>query len=141
MGAIADTSILVYRFDPRDRRKQQIARELLREGAANGSIVLAHQSIVEFVSAVTRPLRQYPRLMSLEHAARETEDLILQFEILYPNAEVIHNALRGAATYQLSWYDALIWSYAETFDLTEIISEDFQHRRNYGSVRILDPFQ
>jgi predicted nucleic acid-binding protein len=45
-----------------------------------------------------------------------------------------------AQRYQLSWFDAHLWSYAEHYGLTEIFTEDFQHDRLYGSVRVVNPF-
>jgi predicted nucleic acid-binding protein len=52
---LCDTNVLIYRFDYRYPIKRRIARDLLREGAGDGSLVLAHQSIVEFVAAASRP--------------------------------------------------------------------------------------
>ncbi len=49
-------------------------------------------------------------------------------------------ALRATAAYGLSWFDAHLWAYAEHYGLEQIISEDFQHDRLYGSVRINNPF-
>ena len=63
-----------------------------------------------------------------------------QFPILYPTEEIYRLALRGMATYQLAWFDAQIWAYAEHFGLSEIWTEDFQDGRLYGSVRIVNPF-
>jgi predicted nucleic acid-binding protein len=40
----------------------------------------------------------------------------------------------------LSWFDAHIWAYAEFYGLPEILSEDFQHGRLYGTVRSVNPF-
>src|SRR6188508_2091855 len=57
VAALVDTNILVYRFDPRDARKQKIATDILRRGLAANSLRIAHQSIIEFYAAVTRPLR------------------------------------------------------------------------------------
>jgi predicted nucleic acid-binding protein len=50
-------------------------------------------------------------------------------------------ALRGAAAYQLSWFDAHLWAYAEHYGLNLLYSEDFQHDRLYGSVRVVNPFR
>ncbi len=141
MAALVDTNVLVYRFDPRDRRKQQIATDLLRAGIADASFRLPHQAIVEFVAAVTRPLAGGPPLLSLVDARREAEELLTQFDILFPDAAVVRLALRGSAAYQLSWFDAHIWAYAEHFGLPELLSEDFQHDRLYGTVRIANPFR
>lgn len=49
-------------------------------------------------------------------------------------------ALRGAVACKLSWFDADLWAYAEHFGLTELLSEDFQHDRFYGTVRAVNPF-
>lgn len=141
MAALVDTNVLVYRFDPRSPAKQQIATELLRAGIADGSLRLPHQAIVEFVAAVTRPLGDDPPLLSQADARREAEELLSQFDVLYPDAAVVRLALRGAAAYQLSWFDAHLWAYAEHFALSELLSEDFQDGRLYGTVRVTDPFR
>jgi predicted nucleic acid-binding protein len=33
-----------------------------------------------------------------------------------------------------------MWAHAEELGLGEILSEDFQHGRMYGSVRVVNPF-
>lgn len=139
--ALIDTNILVYRFDWRFPDKQRIATELLRKGIAENSIRLPHQAVVEFIPATTRPLHDKTTLLSIPEARREAEELLNQFEILYPNETVLRTALRGAAAYQLSWFDAHMWAYAECFGLVELVSEDFQHDRMYGTVRAVNPFE
>ena len=141
MTALVDTNILVYRFDTRFPEKQAIATESLRRGIAEGSIRVPHQAVVEFVAAVTRPDKNGEPILSPQEAWREAEEMLSQFEILYPNEEVLRTAIRGAATYQLSWFDAHLWAYAEVFSLPEILSEDFEDGRLYGSVRIVSPFR
>ena len=101
MAALVDTNVLVYRFDPRDSRKQEIADSLLRDGIRLNSIYLPHQAIVEFVAACTRNLPSGP--------------------ILSPE-------------------DAHLWAYAEHYGMSELYSEDFQHDRMYGTVRVVNPF-
>ena len=140
MPSLVDTNILVYRFDPRFPNKQHTAVDLLRRGILEDSIRIPHQAIVEFVAAVTRPLRDEPPLLTPEEARQEAEEMLAQFQILYPNEALLRLALRGAAAYQLSWFDAHLWAYAEHYALGELISEDFQHDRLYGNVRIVNPF-
>lgn len=139
MAALVDTNILVYRFDPRDLKKQARARALLRDGLAHGTVRIPHQAIVEFVAAVTRPIPGGP-LLSLTDAWHEVENYISAYPVLYPTDAVVRSAVRGASLYRLSWFDAHIWAYAEVFGLDEIVSEDFQHGRMYGSVRAVNPF-
>ncbi len=141
MAALVDTNILVYRFDPRFPRKQAIATKLLRSGITDDSLRVPHQAIVEFVAAATRSLPGRAALLSPSEAFREAEELLGQFEVLYPNEAILRTALRGTAAYQLSWFDAHLWAYAEHYGLRELISEDFEHDRLYGTVRAVNPFR
>lgn len=142
MASLVDTNILVYLFDPRDRTKQRVASDLLRGNLIQDALVLPHQAIVEFVAAVTRrrPDLDGAPLLTREQALLEAEELMAQFLVIYPNLQVLLTALRGASTYQLSWFDAHLWAYAEVHGIPEILSEDFEHGRHYGGVRTVDPF-
>jgi predicted nucleic acid-binding protein len=139
--ALVDTNVLLYRFDPRHPQKQRRATALLRDGIAAESLCLSHQAIVEFVAAVTRPLSGGRPLLTLAEAVRETEELCDQFLVLLPDEALLRTALRGAAAYQLAWFDAHMWAYAERYGVPEILSEDFQHGRRYGAVRAVNPFR
>jgi predicted nucleic acid-binding protein len=138
---LVDTNVLVYRHDPRFPDKQAVATRMLRDGLTSGEARLPHQALVEFVPAVTRP--QPPTgasLMALADALREVERLLWEFPVLYPVNELVRLAVRGTATYQLNWFDAQIWAYAEFFAIPEIRSEDFRHGAVYGCVRVVNPF-
>lgn len=139
-AALVDTNVLVYRYDWRFPEKQAIATKLLRLGIAENSVRVPHQAVVEFVSAATRPLQNHAPLLSVADARREAEEFLSQFQVIFPNESVVRMALRGAAAYQLSWFDAHLWAYAECFGLGELLSEDFQHNRMYGTVRVVNPF-
>lgn len=141
MAALVDTNILVYRFDPRFPEKQRAATALLRKGIANDSIRVPHQAIVEFVAVVGRPLLGAGPLLTAADARREAEEMLAQFSVVYPNEQIVRTALRGAAAYQLPWFDAHLWAYADYYGLSELISEDFEHGRLYGSVRAVNPFR
>ncbi len=139
MDALIDTNILVYRYDNRFPEKQEIATGILRRGIVAGSVRLPHQAIIEFVAAVTRPLQGHV-IMQKADALREAEEFLKQFVVLYPNEAIDRQAVRGCAAYQLNWFDAHLWAYAEHYGLAEILTEDFQHDRLYGSVRAVNPF-
>jgi len=139
VAALVDTNILVYRFDNRFALKQRIANEILRRGIGEDSLRVPHQAIVEFVSAVTRPFRGHA-LLDRPDALREAEEMLRQFTVLYPNEAILRQAIRGCATYELNWFDAHIWAYAEHYGLETILSEDLQHDRLYGTVRVVNPF-
>jgi predicted nucleic acid-binding protein len=137
---LIDTNVLVYRFDPRFPEKQAIATRILREGLRADSVRIPHQAVVEFMAVVTRVRIGTEPLLGEADARRETEELLDQFRILYPNAALVRTALRGAAAYQLPWSDAHLWADAECHGVSEIISEDFEHGRLYGNVRVKNPF-
>ena len=140
--SLVDTNVLVYRHDPRDPRKQSLAKALLRKGISERSVAVAYQGVVEFVAAVTRPQKDLggKPLLALADALLEAEGLIAQFAVLYPTAEQLVTGIRGTALYGLPWFDAQMWACAEVNGFSEILSEDFQHGRHYGTVRAMNPF-
>ena len=140
MAALIDTNVLVYRFDDRFPEKQKVATDLLRRGIREDTVRNPHQAIVEFIAAATRGIRGHLTLSQAD-ALREAEEFLKQFTILYPNEAMLRHAFRGCAAYQLSWFDAHLWSYAEHYGLEEILTEDLQHDRMYGTVRAVNPFR
>lgn len=140
VASLVDTNVLVYRCDPRDLAKREAARDLLRRGQASGELRVAHQALVEFINAVTRLRSGTTPILGQREAIRQAELFMVQFPILYPDAPLFRMALRGMVTYTLSWFDAHMWAYAEHYGLEEILSEDFEHGRLYGSVRARNPF-
>ena len=140
MAALVDPNVLVYRFDPRFPEKQERATRLLETAVEPGALSLPHQALVEFVAATTRALPRIGPLLSADEAREEVESMLLTFDVLYPDSALLRTALRGTATYGLSWFDAHLWAYAEHFGCHVLYSEDFQHGRVYGSVRVVNPF-
>jgi hypothetical protein len=76
----------------------------------------------------------------MDKARLAAEQLVAQFPVLYPDRDVLLNALRATAMYGLSRFDAHLWAYAEVNGVAEILSEDFEHGRHYGGVRVVNPF-
>ena len=139
MAVLLDTNVLVYLYDSRFPRKQEIAREVIRSAIESGQARIPHQAVVEFVAATTRGAPD-DRILDFPDALREAEEFLVLFPILYPTDVVVRTALRGAAAYGMSWFDAHMWAYAEVYGLSEVLSEDFQDGRLYGSVMVRNPF-
>jgi predicted nucleic acid-binding protein len=140
VDSLVDTNILVYFCDPRDPRKRAKAIDTLEKGGRAGELRIPHQALVEFVSSVTRLRGREKPLMKMELAIRQAESFMDHFPVLYPNQNVFHMALYGIAAYRMAWYEAHLWAYAEHFGLPEILSEDFEHGRRFGTVRVRNPF-
>lgn len=140
MAGLVDTNILVYAYDRRDPAKRSRARAFLAQGIRERSIFLSHQTVVEFVSAVSRtygPQRQ--RILPVEEAISQAEALLDMFPVLYPTEGVLRLALRGTATYRLPWFDAHMWAYAEFHGLSPLYTEDFEPGIRIGTVEIVNP--
>ncbi len=140
MASLVDTNILVYCCDPRDLRKREAAVQVLRQGEMSGDLRIPHQALVEFVTSVTRLRGRTQPIMSLNDATRQAELFMAEFPVLYPNDHVFRSALYGIATYRLPWFDAHLWAYAAHYGIAELLSEDFEHGRMYGTVRVRNPF-
>lgn len=89
---------------------------------------------------MTKPRAGGRPLLTREEAWREAEDFLDEFTVHYPNESVVRIAMLGMAAYKFSWYDAHLWAYAEHYGLPELLSEDFEHGRKYGTVRVRNPF-
>ncbi len=140
VASLVDTNILIYRWDPRDPRKQALAEKLLRQNVGTELLYIPHQAIVEFMAVAPRIRWMDRQVLPPEDAIREAEELLIEFPVLYPDEAMVRTALRGMATYRLSWFDAHLWAYAEHYGMSEILSEDFEHGRRYGTVLIRNPF-
>ena len=72
-----------------------MATDLLRTGIANDSIRVPHQALLEFVAAATKPLtRGGSSIRSPDDARRQMEDMLTQYEVLYPDEEEVRIAIR-----------------------------------------------
>jgi predicted nucleic acid-binding protein len=79
VASLVDTNILVYCFDSRELAKRAQARELLRRGAAERTIQIPHQALIEFVSVVTRRKGYGNPLLPEEEAIRQAEGFMADF--------------------------------------------------------------
>ena len=70
---------------------------MLRKRAAEKSLRIPHQSLIEFVSVMTRKHGRGAVLLPPMEAARQAEGSMADFPVLYQNEHVFRNALRGMA--------------------------------------------
>jgi predicted nucleic acid-binding protein len=131
----------VYRVDPRFPDKQATAATLVETAVRSGECRIPHQALIEFYAAATRPLPTVgASLLTAGEAQEEVETLLLTSVILYPVEGVLRLGLYAVAAFGLNWFDAQIWACAEYYGCSLIYSEDFQHGRYYGTVKIVNPF-
>ncbi|BBO84665.1 twitching motility protein PilT [Desulfosarcina ovata subsp. sediminis] len=134
--AFLDTNVLVYAYDNRDRRKQEIAQGLLVAGIERERYVISVQVLGEFFNVVTRNINN-------PMSPAEAQKAISLFSVL-PVQEIdlnmVHRAIDTHIEYKISYWDALIVSAAERCDCKSILSEDLNTGQHYHGIVVNNPF-
>jgi predicted nucleic acid-binding protein len=99
------------------------------------NIILSTQVLQEYFSAATRKLR-----ISAETAQRKIE-LLGCLDIISIQHEDILRAIEIHRLYKFSFWDSLIVRMAQKASCSVLYSEELQHGRQMGDVKIVDPFQ
>ena len=134
---LVDSNVLVYVYDPRDRRKQGLAAVIIDRLIQAGTAVLSVQCLSEFFNATTRKL---PERLSPAEALERVTRLARSCRVLDLTPAAVLEGCRGASQYKLSIWDALIWATAKLNQVPYILSEDLQHGLFLEGVRIQNPF-
>ena len=85
-----DTNVFVYAVDPTDQRKQEIARDLLRQGLVDGSTCTSYQVTQEWLNVVLK-LARTP--LGASQARAFIDRAILPITSVWPSAGLFHAAL------------------------------------------------
>ena len=131
-----DTNILVYAHDRGSGRKHVRARQVVEELWENRTGVLSTQVLQEFYVNVRRKAA-HP--VSAAAVKRLLEDY-LRWEVVVNTGPSILEALEIERRFKISFWDALIIQAANHAGVGCIYSENFAHRRKFGSVVVLNPF-
>lgn len=132
-----DTNVLVYLFDADAPAKQARAREVFEAEGRAGSIVLSTQVLQEFYVAVTRKLGKPLADSAAEAVCRDLSRL----DVVETASEGVLRSIALARRNRLSLWDALILDAAQSRSCRRLLSEDLQHGREFGSLRVEDPFR
>ncbi len=131
-----DTNILVYANDTDEPAKRDIARTTIRRLMTGDEGVVSSQVLGEFWVTVTQKLaRPLERAIALHEMA-----LFSAFRIVPVDHGVVVDAIRIQEEYRISYWDAQIVSTAQAAGCAQLLSEDLQHDRIYGDVRVVNPF-
>ena len=134
---LVDSNILVYAYDPRDRRKQQQAAFIIERLITAQQAVLSVQCLSEFFNATTRKL---PERLSPEEALGYVEGFIRTCRIFPLTPTAVLEGCRAATDYSLSVWDALIWATAKLNQIPYVLTEDLKHGLFLEGVRFQNPF-
>lgn len=129
-----DTNILVYGYDGRYRKKQDIALTLLEHAACERNGCVSTQILQEFYSISTRKIHLPPM---------EVKEKVLFFsgwELAVVSPGDIQKAIDGNILWQVSFWDALVLVAATKLKCELIYTEDLNHGQVINGVRIVNPF-
>lgn len=130
-----DTNILVYAAAGRGAEEQKRRRALDLISAENFG--LSAQVLQEFYVAVTRKI-QVPMTPA------DAVDWIEQFEAfpcLAIDPSLVKLGIEASERWQLSYWDGAVIAAAEALGARIVYSEALSHGRQYGPVRVCDPFR
>lgn len=129
-----DTNILVYADDRDSPEKQIAALNLIEECFTSRKGVISTQVLQEYFVAATRKLGVSPEM------ARRKVELLASLEVVPINVESILAAIDLQRLHGHSFWDSLILQAAIGSGCTICFSEDLQHGRNLGRLKIVNPF-
>jgi predicted nucleic acid-binding protein len=132
-----DTNILVYAHDASESDKQPIAEALLRELWRQRTGVLSTQVLQEFYVVATR---KYDPPMSRDLARRLVAHYS-NWRVVGVDLPLIVSASELEEIHSLSLWDALVVEAARRAGATRLATEDMQDGREFGELRIEDPFR
>ena len=130
-----DTNVLVYAYDPSDRRKQGVAMELLRRALA-GHMKLSTQVLAEFSSTLLHkvtPPTPFKQVKVILNA-------LAPIPIVRPDADLVQRAVEVHAKYGVRFYDGMIIAAAERGGCQRIWSEDLNAGQRYFGITVENPF-
>ena len=132
-----DTNVLVYLFDADSPDKQARAREALQQALEHGAAVISTQVLQEFFVTVTRKLARPLPAAEGETALRR----LMELPVVQVDSDLILAAAVSGRRDRISFWDALILAAASSAGCKEVLSEDLQHGRSFGRLRVVDPFR
>jgi predicted nucleic acid-binding protein len=132
-----DTNVLVYAHDRSETRKQPVARMVLEELWRDRTGALSTQVLQELHVVVTKKFDPPMR----HTAARELVALYGAWQTVQIDLPLILAASSLEERHALSFWDALIVEAAVRSGAVRLVTEDLQHGRRFGGLRIENPFR
>jgi len=138
-GALVDTNILVYAYEPAGADpKTAKAKSTISGLVLAGDGYVSVQNLAELSSVCLTKLR--PPLPPTT-VKEMVSDIRTAMSVLQPTASTVEVALVGVDKHRLSFWDAMLWAIAMENSLGEILSEDFQDGRVLEGVRFTNPLK
>jgi predicted nucleic acid-binding protein len=133
-----DTNVFVYDFDVRQQAKRERASELIRTAISSKRGVVSYQVVQEFFHVA---LTRFTKPLVMSEAEEYLSAVFKPMLAVHSSPRLLLQALRIHTEHQFSWYDSLIVAAAQQAECSVLYSEDMQHGRRLGNLKIEDPFR
>lgn len=131
-----DTNVWVYAVDDGEPAKQALARAAIAP-EPDKDLVVSAQVLGEFFVTVRRRFAQaLPEADAIALVER-----MRQLPVVAIDGDLVAAAIASAASWQVSYWDALIVEAARAAGAEVLLTEDLQDGRMLGGVTIVDPFR
>jgi predicted nucleic acid-binding protein len=128
-----DTNVLLYALASKEARKRKTAQSLVRQHAADATLVVSTQVLQEFfVNAARTGLPV--------DIARQRVAELADTDVVQVTKELILSAIDLQRLHQVSFWDALILRAARAGGCAVVLSEDLNDGQDYDGVRVENPF-
>jgi predicted nucleic acid-binding protein len=131
-----DTNILVYLFSLDEPEKQSVAETLYVDACADASATVSTQVMQEFYAVTTRTVAHPLPPATARLAAQEFSGQ----NLVRLEAPMLLRAMDRTTSDSISFWDALIVEAALAGGCRTLYSEDLQHGRAFGPLRVVNPF-
>ncbi len=132
-----DTNIFVYSFDRGAEAKSRRAAQLIKSALDSQKGTISYQVVQEFFNVA---LKRFEPLLKTEEAEQYFAIVFRPLLGIHSSPALYLEALHVRSRYRLSWYDALIVASAIQAQCGRLLTEDLQHGRQIGNLRIENPF-
>lgn len=133
-----DTNVFVYEVDTRDPAKSRRAVELIDSAVSSKRGAVSYQVVQEFFNvALTRFAKPFSATEAEEYLSLTFKPILA----VHSSPRLFLEALHIQKQHQFSWYDALIVAAAQEVNCSILYTEDMQHGRRIGDLRIENPFR
>jgi predicted nucleic acid-binding protein len=129
-----DTNILLYAFDQKADSKREKALSL---SMADEPWIISWQVIQEFCSVARH---RFAKPLDIDYLKDYLELILLPHCKVMPSADIYQKALQIQQQTQYRFYDSLIVAAALESGAAILYSEDLQHGRSIGYLKIINPF-
>jgi predicted nucleic acid-binding protein len=135
--AFLDTNVLVYAMNGEDRERSPVAQLLVSELARDNRLRTSTQVMQELYVTLTG---KGSRLLDSAQALRYLDQLA-KHPVFMTDYPAIREAIELSSAHRFSFWDALIIVAAMRSRAQILYTEDLQHGRVIGGVRIVNPFR